>query len=294
MVEEKVRAVISEANSPPFVITPKSQTLKRWLKLLIYGTYGVGKSTLAGSAVDVEQMRDVLYIDAEGGDLALQDNPRVCQPDEIEHVRVTNFMQVARVQEFLKAHCSRRDRGDLEGMRNVEAMLKGCSPSDIKKPREFRTVLTDSVTEIEQYCMYGLLKVDPGSIVTGAADEIDVARFDEYKKQNMMLLTLIKAFRDLPIHVISVCSQAYTQDELKRFHYGPQMTGKLSSQIQGAFDVVGFLKAGTPEADGVSPRRLYVQPIDRFDAKCRLAGFKEPYIEDPTMSSLMKAFKLLK
>ena len=262
--------------------------MDRWLKLLVYGPYGVGKSTLAGSSVDVPSMRDVLMVDAESGDLVLQDNPRIKLPNEIEHVRVSNFLQVARVQEFLKAHCIRRDQNDEDGMRSVEAMLKGVPPSAIKEPRRFRTVIIDSLSEVEAYCMYGLLKVNEGILLTGAADEIDVARFDEFRKQNMMLQVLIRSFRDLPMHIIFVCGQQYTQDEMKRFHYGPQMTGKLASQVQGFTDIVGFLKSAAPDEKGIAPRRLFVQPIERFDAKCRRACFTGAYFEDPTMSSIMQ------
>jgi hypothetical protein len=198
------------------------------------------------------------------------------------------------VQEFLKGHCIRRDKGDIEGMRQVEASLKGVHPSEIVKPREFRTVIIDSLTEIEAYCMYGLLKVDEGTILTGASDEIDVARFDEFRKNNMMMQVLVRALRDLPMHVIFVCSQQYTQDEMKRFHYGPQMTGKLAAQIQGFVDIVGFLRAGQADGEGKAPRRLYVQPVERFDAKNRRASFQGAFFDDPTMLSIMKAIGLEK
>jgi len=260
--------------------------------MLVYGPYGVGKSTLAGSSVDVTGMRDVLMVDAESGDLVLQDNPRIVAADEIEHVRVSNFLQVARVQEFLKAHCVRRDRNDVDGMRAVEAMLKGVAPADIKEPRRFRTVIVDSLSEIEAYCMYGLLKINEGELLTGAADEIDVARFDEFRKNNMMIQVLVRAFRDLPMHVLFVCAQQYTQDELKRFHYGPQMTGKLSAQIQGFVDIVGFLRSGTVDETGNAPRRLFVQPIERFDAKNRRASFSGSHFDDPTMTTIMKSVGL--
>lgn len=291
---EQPRAVaVGNAGSPPFRMSPRRTSTDRFLKAIFYGPYGVGKSTLAGSSVDVPSMRDVLYVDAESGDMVLHDNPRIKLPDEIEHIRVTNFLQVARVQEFLKSHCVRRDSNDVAGMRQVEAMLKGVDPSEIVEPRRFRTVVIDSLSEIEAYCMYGLLKVNEGAILTGAADEIDVARFDEFRKNNMMMQVLVRALRDLPMHVMFICAQQYSQDEMKRFHYGPQMTGKLAAQIQGFVDIVGFLKAAPPDEKGIAPRRLFVQPIDRFDAKNRRASFTGSFFEDPTMLSIMKAVGLV-
>jgi len=271
---------------------------QRWLKVLVYGNYGKGKTTLAGSSADVPQMRDVLAIDAEAGDLAYEDNPRIQHPDYIEHVRVTTFIQVARVHEFLRSHCIKRDNNDVDGMRRIEAWLKGCNPQDIKEPRRFRTVIIDSLSEVEAYCAYELMKVDEGTVLTGSAEEIDVMRFDEFRKNNMKIQMVVRAFRDLPMHVILVCSQQYTQDERKRFHYGPMMTGKLSGQIQGFVDIVGYLLTGVPDERGIAPRRLYVQPIDidgqKFDAKNRRAAYPNAYFEDPTMDTIMRGVGLLK
>lgn len=287
-VVNATQAQVAQSGAAPFRISPRRNFNDRYLKMIVYGPFGTGKSTLAASSVDVPTMRDVIMIDAESGDLVLEDNPRIKLAEQVEHVRVTNFIQVARVQEFLKAHCFKRDANDVAGMRRVEAMLKGVPESEIAEPKRFRTVIIDSLTEIEAYCMYGLLKVNEGELLTGSAEEIDVARFDEFRKNNMMVQVLVRALRDLPMHVIFVCSQQYTQDELKRFHYGPAMTGKLASQIQGFVDIVGFLKAGQVNEQGIAPRRLFVQPVERFDAKCRRASFRGSYFDDPTMLSIMK------
>ena len=55
---------------------------QRYLKLLIYGSPGVGKTSLAGSAVEVPSMRDVLMINAELGVLAIEDLDIDCIPLE--------------------------------------------------------------------------------------------------------------------------------------------------------------------------------------------------------------------
>jgi hypothetical protein len=258
----------------------------------VYGQPGAGKSTLMGSSVDVESMRDVLLIDAESGDLVLENNPRIKASAEIEHVRVTNFYQAAQVLSFLRKHTERLVANDEDGLRKTEAWLKGVHPDEIVKPRRFKTVVIDSLTELEAYCMYGLMKVNEGDLLTGAADEVNVARFDEFRKQNMMVQVLVRAFRDLPMHILFVCAQQYSKDETSRFHYGPAMTGKLASQIQGFVDIVGFLRPGGVDETGKAPRRLYVQPIDKFDAKNRRASFKGAFFEDPTFTTIMKELGL--
>lgn len=260
----------------------------------MYGKYGSGKTSLAGSSADVPAMQDVLMIDAESGDLSINDSPIIQNKDRIDVVRATTFKQVARVQEFLKSHCKLRDEGNLDKLREQEAWLRGCDPTEIQTPRQYRTVIIDSLSEVEQYCLYALMGIDSTKIPDDG--DTDVARFEEFRKNNQMVQLLVRAFRDLPMNVIMVCSTQYTQDEVKRMHYTPALTGKLSSQVQGFVDVVGFLtvEKGTDGAKPMEVRRLFVQPIDKFDAKNRFASYKLSHFDNPTMSSIMKAVGLLK
>lgn len=277
----------------PFQIQ-SMQTRERWLKMLVYGRHGAGKTDLAGSSVDVESMRGVVMVDAESGDMTLADSDRIKNKDLISHIRVTNWKQVAKVQEYLKAHCTLRDRGDKEGLKRLQAQVTGEDPKDINEPMIFNTVIVDSLTEVETYCLYGIMSVDTAKVIEG---EMEVAGWGEFRKNNEMVKLLVRAFRDLPMHVIFVCAESYNQDELKKFHYTPSLTGKLSSQVQGFVDIVGWLTIGLPVEGKEAPRRLYVQAVSggpRFDAKNRRSVFKSAFFEDPTMSTIMKGIGLLK
>lgn len=282
--------------APPFRLSGLRAS-DRWLKILIYGQHGAGKTTLAASAADIPDMGDVFMINAESGEMVIEDNDRVKNPDNIDVAEVVNFKAVAKMHEFLSAHCRLRDLGTPEAtekMRQYEAMLKGCEPEEIVEPRRYRTVIIDSLTEVEAYCMYALLGIS-GEFDIGQIDEnMKTAEFAEYKKNNNMVNLLVRAFRDLPMHVIILCGQVYEQDEQKRFHYGPALTGKLRSQVQGYFDIVGYLAIGKATEAGNTPRRLYVQPVGKWDAKNRRAAYKEPFFEDPTMQSILKKVGLLK
>ena len=270
---------------------------QRWLKILIYGRHGAGKSELAASAVDVPQMRDVLLIDAEAGDATLEDNTRIDNVDKIHHVRVTTFKQVAQIQEFLSAYCRHRETGNIDKMKKLYCTVTGFDPDDVadEDVPQYKTIIIDTLTEVEVYCQYGLLSIDSSS--NGAADDIEVAGWPEYRKNLEMIKLLTRSFRDLPLNVILVCSEQYSQDEMKKYHYSPQLTGKLATQIQGFVDIVGWLTVGAatnenPEA----PRRLYVQPIGggpRFDAKNRKSVYKEAFFDNPSMMTIMKGTKLL-
>lgn len=277
----------------PFQITGQPKQNQRFIKFMIYADYGAGKTTLASTAVDCAQMRDVIFVDAEAGQMTIDENDLIKNADLIDRIRVSNFKQIVQIQDFLKKHCILRDRGDDDKLRKFEAMYKGCEPEDIVEPKKYRTVIIDSLTEIDTFCLYQLLKLDTSSI--GDVDQMEVAQFAEFRKNNQMLQLLVRAFRDLDMNVIIVCASQYTQDEIKRKHYAPNLTGKLASQIQGLVDVVGYLKTGkSPEDGSPAPRRLYVQPTGNFDAKNRRSQFKQAHIDNPNMTSIMQELGLTK
>lgn len=271
------------------------QTRDRWFKGMFYGRAGVGKTELAGSAVDVPMMRDVLLVDAESGDMTLFDNERIHNLELLHHIKATDFTQIAYIQEFLQAYCIARDRGDKKQMSKLYKSVTGI---DTENPPEYRTVIIDSLTEVEAYCTYQILKVDPDNVRKElAADSYEVAGWPEFRKNNEMVKLLVRAFRNLPMHVIFLCSEAYSEDEIKRKHYAPALTGKLGAQVQGFVDVVGRVMVGeVDEKTGVAPRRVFVQPIGggpKFDAKNRRSVYSQAYFENPNMGSLMKDIGLL-
>lgn len=284
----------------PFTISTV-QNRDRWFKGLFYSKHGAGKTELAGSAVDCEPMRDVIMIDAESGDMTLFDSERIAHPELIHHIQVTDFMTVAKIQEFLKAYCGARDRGDVAAMRRLykQVTVSPDNPEGItaENPPQYRTVIVDSLSEVEAYCTYQILKIDVDNIPKEMAGDIDVAGWPEFRKNNEMVKLLVRAFRDLPMHVIFCCAESYTQDEQKRHHYSPALTGKLGAQVQGFVDMVGRVVVGEADAStGIAARRVYIQPVSggsKFDAKNRRSVYTKPFFENPTMDSIMKDIGLI-
>lgn len=296
---------------PPFTIVPlKSE--HRWIKCLFYGKFGDGKTSLAGSAVDVRAMRDVLIVSAESGSMSIEEAAHIKNRYYIDEIRCTDFKTVAYVQEFIKAHVIARDANDIPRLKALQARCFGFQYSEdiiIDDPdmedeyedtdegrvwtkvrlRRYRTVIVDSLTEVDTFSMYQLLGIKTDMKFD---EEMDTAEWTEYKKNNQMMQLLVRAYRDLAMNVLIVAGTTYVQDERKQFHWTPALTGKLKDQVQGFVDIVGFLQTGTPkEGDPTVPRRLFIQPVGKFDAKSRIASFKEPYIDQPTMSKIMNIFK---
>lgn len=280
---------------PAFLIRQVS-TDSRWLKMLVYGGYGAGKTRLAGSAVLVPQMRDVLMIDAESGELTLATIKDAAWGDAvssyIDSVRVTSFKELARVQEFLKAHCTFRDLPPEEGnpkLKALEERLMGDQYDPDKPARRYYTCMIDSLTEVETYSMYQLLGITDKTRLDEEAME---SGWPEFRKNQTQILRTIRAFRDLPMNILMTAASDYSQDEQKRFAHKPALTGKLAKQCQGFMDIVGFL-AIVQGADGSEVRRMMVKPSPRWDAKCRFSSFKDAYYEDPTMKSILQSVGLL-
>jgi hypothetical protein len=258
--------------------------------MLVYGKPGTGKTTLMGSAADVPSMRDVLLLDIESGTLTLHENERILNPDHIQTISLQSFATVDLIYQWLQAHCTFRDKNDLKKLAELEEKVTGVIP---KTPRMFRTIIVDSVSELDNMSFNKALGIDDDMNID---DDVPASEWSHYKQNGVRMMLLLRRLRNLPINVLLTSLTKWVQDEHKKFHYGPALTGQLRDTVQGLVDVVGFLVEGKPEEGKEAPRRLYVQPSleVKCDAKNRWASYKKPYFDDPTMTSIFKAVGLLK
>lgn len=277
---KKPTTVKMAVRKPQFRIE-KVERRERFLKMLIYGNYGVGKTTLAASALDVPAMNDVLLVSAEAGDLSVADM------EGLDAITLTDFRALGGINEFLKQHCRARDADDTEELIKLESHLRG---EDVTKPKKYRTVILDSLTEIEAYCFNQLLGITDA---TRLDEETQSSEWTEYKKNHTMMLRVVRAFRDLPMHVIFTAAEQYQQDETKKMKFSPDLTGKLSKKVQGFMDMVGYYQQARKGEE--IARRLYVMPspAGRYDAKHRYASYKGEYFTDPTIGTILKEVGLL-
>jgi hypothetical protein len=247
-----------------------------WLRVMLYGEFGVGKTFLAAGADDVESMRDVFYIDAESGKLSLSNRPNMSL------VRINSYRQIRYIYEFLRRHCQLRDDGDEEGLADLAAQYSRGGVPD--KPKVYRTVVIDSLTEVYRYLMYQVTGVRQGNHPLD--QEPPAKQWQDWGKAGEMMLFLVRSFRDLPMHVIFVASAATFEDDAKRQLKSPDFPGRLRWQLQGFVDVVGYMVSAAGE-EGAIQRRLYLTPGRNYQAKHRFVGFKGAYVDNPSMSTLM-------
>lgn len=105
-----------------------------------------------------------------------------------------------------------------------------------------------------------------------------------------MIQFLVRRFRDLPVHAIFIAGQAAEQDARKQYHYTPMLPGKLSDDVRGLVDTVGYLVA-IPQEGGKVVRRLYlvggmygnfhIAAKHRYGTK-----LKGLWLDNPTMTKL--------
>jgi len=104
-----------------------------------------------------------------------------------------------------------------------------------------------------------------------------------------MIQFLVRRYRDLDIHSIFIAGVDEETDAKKKMHYYPMLPGKLSKDVQGLVDVVGYLKA-IPMEGGTIVRRLFLVGGDYgavIAAKHRFgSNLKGQYVDNPTMQTL--------
>lgn len=175
-IKEAELAVPKPSALNPFIARDLDM-VSNYISMIIYGDYGVGKTYLAGSAAFVEDYSDVLYVALEGGERGLKQLIKDGKKKGIDVIKrilvvpVSTFRQYANIHKFMELHVKFRDQDDIVNLRRLEAQIKGYTAEQCKddaflekaipEPKRIRTIITDSLTEAQKYCMYQLLGIDP-------------------------------------------------------------------------------------------------------------------------------------
>lgn len=281
-----------------------------YFSMCAYGDYGCGKTYFAGSAVFVPEYRDILYVSLEAGERGLKQvilDGEARGIDVNKHilvVQVNTYKTFSLVFEALVSHLKYRDTDDLAALRKIEANLKGYSKEQIDndelmeylfpEPMRFRTVITDSLTEAQKYCMYSIMGIHPDR------QRLDVepsqAEWAEWGKSREMIQFLVRRFKALPINKIYVAAEEITQDQFKKNHYDLQLPGKLAKDVRGLMDYVCYINSTVMEGGGVN-RKFCFQNGDygnvQLKAKHRFGNrLKSSYLENITMEEIYKLDKI--
>lgn len=231
------------------------------LSLLVHADSKAGKTTLASTCPV-----PILAMDAEGGWKFLpvrfkEWDPRTGPPPlwdgtwDVCHVTVREFDTMRLIYQWLAA-----------GQHN------------------FRSIVMDSITEIQRRCKQSL-----------GTDDL---RQQEWGKMLTLMDGVIRGFRDLTLHATNPVQVAVFVAETRETNgkYRPYMQGQIGVALPYWMDIVGFLFVqpwlspdGQPYIDAAGQqvliRRLLVSPHAQYEAGERVQGRLGQVVE-PTPPSL--------
>lgn len=220
-----------------------------FFNLMIYGESSTGKTTLAGSCIEVPEMRPVIFLDIEGGTISLRD-----RYPEVEKVRIDSWDDLVSVY------------------------------MELKNGSMYKTVVLDSVTELEEFGMEEImLRAVNKAASEGEERDPDLPGIGEHGKSSQRMRKVIRRFRDLPMNTIFTALERVDVDKRGRRTIKPRLSPKLASQVSGFLDVVLYMYK--KEIEEEIKRVVLSDATDEVIAKDRTNRIPQTII-DPTMSEI--------
>jgi hypothetical protein len=261
--------VVSPTTFAGIPMAPVRQTRAN-INLLIYGKPGVGKTYLAALADHVPAMRPCLYLNIEGGDMTL----RHAAP-EIRKIPEEGSLSWAQ----------------LEGIYNT--LARQCYNGVESGEFAPRTVILDTLTELQKMNMSQIM----AELISREPEkqwDPDIPDVRRWGKNIEQIRKWVRKYRDLPLNVIMTAHEQEDKDNMTGLvHHRPQLSGKLSNEVAGFFDVVGYLyvkqeavSEGSQEKQ--TARKLLTGAVEGYVAKDR-SGNLPPAMSNPTMEEIYKA-----
>lgn len=200
--------------------------------------------------MEVEEMAPVIFLDIEGGTLSLRN-----RYPEIDKIRISNWSELSAVYNDLR-----------------------------QNPGRYKTVVLDSVTELQQFGMDEImLRAVKKAMEEGDERDPDLPGIGEHGKSNERMKKAIRRFRDLPMNTVFTALERIDVDKKGRKHIKPLLSPKLSDQVTGWLDVVVYYYK--KEIDGEIKRVLCTMSTDEITAKDRTDSLPQ-FVVEPTMSEI--------
>jgi hypothetical protein len=235
------------------VQSPKD--IVEWINLLLYGEVGTGKTYMIGTAEDDFRLRPVLVFDVEGGMTTLR------KRSDVDVVSVRSIKELE--DKYNKLYHSIR------------------TGENGKPEIYYKTIGIDSLTELADLDMRGVMreayKRRPETV------DIDVPSPREWGIVRNHMRLIVRAFKDLPCHVVLTAGLGVTSDDSEPAKFYPGFAGKLSREIPGFADIVGYYYAKNNM--GKIDRYMQVVGTNRVVAKDRTQALGQT-VENPSLSMI--------
>lgn len=226
----------------------------QFLKALVFGPPGQGKTTLLGTAQADARMAPMLLLDFEGGMGSLAGL-------DIHVAPIRSWEDFDEVYENLA-------EGNEVGGVDYSA---------------FKSVGIDSITEVHIFALLDILdkqgkeRKDP-----------ELLEQRDYGKASVQMRRLLRAFRDLPVHVVFTALSKEVEKPRRGKVQVPMLSGQMAEEAPGLMDVVGYL-ALTEDDDGEQMRTLLLKNYPKFEIKARTPWGEAigDELDDPTLGELL-------
>lgn len=226
--------------------------LEPWVKCLIYGDPGAGKTIFAASAPRP------LILDCENSRRSIMDFPEIMVNCKILKVRSFNAL------DEIFWHLMNGDIPDVE------------------------TVVIDTVSELQRR---NLDEIMLKAKAKDENRNLFLPFQGDYKISTESMRKMVTMFRDLPYHLIITAHRIEDQDQGtgQRF-VRPEVTPKLASTLKGVFDLQAFMTYSTVDSEGKDSFSNSLQTRQRagVEAKSRLR-YLPTHVENPTFQMILDA-----
>lgn len=250
---------------PPFTVIQPSKEEK--LDIVIYGHPGVGKTTLAATAVNVESLNNVLFLDIDKGTLSISD-PKVAG--------INKFPDIVRLD------------GDkaTEKMRHFEKIVNWL----IRREHSYKTFVVDTFSELTKISVDKML-LDNVNAGRARLSEYDI-QLKDYGDNNKYLAKYIRLLRDSKLNVIWLCHSEYREDENQQQRLGPSISPGILDVLNKNVSIIGNLitrEVESEEKKGKETiRTLLFSPVGNRVTKDRTPGGKlGRSMDNPTFEKII-------
>lgn len=239
----------------------------RFLKALIFGPSGAGKTSLLGTAQQDERTYPMLLLDFEGGSESLAGLA----------IDVAPIRQWNDYNEVFEALAS-GEHWTLPG-------------SSLKKGETYKSLGIDSISETHTFALLSILE-DEGD----SRRDPDLIEQRDYGKASTQMRRLLREFRDLDLHVFYTSHAKEIEEKGVGRVKVPSMAGQVAEEVVGLMSMVGYL-AQWEDEDGEVNRSLLLRNQPKFRTKLRTpwmrseeeiaaAGIPDE-VDNPSISDLL-------
>lgn len=233
------------------------------VNLVIHGKPGAGKTALAGTLQLLENMKDVLFIDVEGG---LQ---------SVMHIGGILYETVGVDETGKPNHKTCED-------------LERIFWSVVNKEKGYetvRTVVLDSGTEFQTSDLADIVYAEVNNASKKNRTSLDELSQRDYGVNSTRMKRIFRMFRDAKLNfIVTALSKEINNDDGKVIEILPSFTPKVGEALMGYVDYVWYLYI-----DNAGSRKLLTQPKGPFRAKTRGFAFAAKIggvVEDPDLSKI--------